>query len=233
MHGQVRAGLVLPGGQLTPYGNDVAMRYSWSFFNAVSQMLAIGYGGVNPVSEAERRRGDDPFPTQRPTFPTRADSAHARRAELTAPPHVVPSTCMQVRLLEVWSCLISMLLGATLYAIFVASLTSLVAELDASARDFHAKMDMVNQASALTSSPSRGPPPHSPSPLHHPLVNQYVRHAQLPRELRSKLRAFYSLLYPAKRSFDEKASPTLPRPPLSLALSKQRILGIFPHSTLI
>ena len=48
--------------------------------------------------------------------------------------------------------------------------------MDASARDYHGKMDMVNQ---------------------------YMRHAQLPSELRGKLRTFYSLLYPGKRSFDE------------------------------
>ena len=69
------------------------------------------------------------------------------------------------------------------------------ADLDAAARDYHAKMDMVNQ---------------------------YVRHAQLPRALRSKLRSFYALVYPGKRSFDEEAILSELSPPLRQAVRLER-----------
>jgi CRP-like cAMP-binding protein len=81
-----------------------------------------------------------------------------------------------VRDVELWGYLASVLLGAMFYGFFVASLTALIAEADASAKAYTSKLDMVNQ---------------------------YMRHSRLPRALRSKLRAYYELLYPSKRSFDE------------------------------
>ena len=35
------------------------------------------------------------------------------------------------------------------------------------------------------------------------MVNQYMRHAQLPRNLRIKLRTYYELRFPGGRAFDE------------------------------
>ena len=73
---------------------------------------------------------------------------------------------------EVIVYLASMLLGATLYAVFVATVTAFFAELDPSAREYRSKVDMVNS---------------------------YMRHAQLPRSLRSKLRTYYQLRFPGRR----------------------------------
>ena len=77
---------------------------------------------------------------------------------------------------EMWGYLVSILLGAVFYAIFVAVLTAVVADLDTSARAYRSRLDMVNQ---------------------------YMVHSQLPRELRAKLRTYYHLVFPSKRSFDE------------------------------
>ena len=37
------------------------------------------------------------------------------------------------------------------------------------------------------------------------MVSQYMRHARLPHSTRLKLRQFYALSYPGKRSFDESS----------------------------
>jgi CRP-like cAMP-binding protein len=103
--------------------------WSWSFFNAITQMLAISIG----VKEPQRQ-------------------------------------------IELWGYMISVLLGATLYGFFVASLTTAISEADASAKDYRTKLDMVNQ---------------------------YMVHSRLPKELRSKLRTYFELRFPSKRSFDE------------------------------
>ena len=75
--------------------------------------------------------------------------------------------------------------GACLYGFFVASLTTAISEADASAKDYRTKLDMVNQ---------------------------YMRHSQLPKPLRLKLRTYFELCFPSKRSFDEvRISPPPPR----------------------
>ena len=51
--------------------------------------------------------------------------------------------------------------GATVYAVFVATITAFYTDADPSAREFRMRLDMLNQ---------------------------YMRHAQLPRELRLRLR---------------------------------------------
>lgn len=78
-------------------------QYSWAFYNAVSQMLAIGPGRTEPE-----------------------------------------------RVSEMWVFLISMIIGATIYGIFVASLTAVMADADASAREYRAKIDMVSHCVQLT-----------------------------------------------------------------------------------
>ena len=77
---------------------------------------------------------------------------------------------------EIWVYLVSMLTGATLYAVFVATVTAFFADADPSAREYRSKVDMVNQ---------------------------YMRHAQLPHQLRLKLRTYYQLRFPGHRAFDE------------------------------
>ena len=108
--------------------ND-ANRWSWSYFIAICQMLAISVGLQDPKRE-----------------------------------------------IELWGYMVSILLGACLYGFFVASLTTAISEADASAKDYRTKLDMVNQ---------------------------YMRHSQLPRALRGKLRTYFELVFPSKRSFDE------------------------------
>ncbi len=74
--------------------------------------------------------------------------------------------------------LLSILVGSMLYAVLIASLTAVLSESDPAARAYRAKVDTVNA---------------------------YMRYAQLPSELRSKLREYLELAYPAKCAFDEDA----------------------------
>ena len=78
------------------------------------------------------------------------------------------------RTIELWGFLVSVLLGALMYGTFLASLTAVISEADASAKAYAAKVDMVNQ---------------------------YMRHSRLPRSLRTRMRKYYELFYPSKRSF--------------------------------
>jgi len=80
------------------------------------------------------------------------------------------------RQVELWGVLLSILVGACVSALFVASLTTAISEAEASAKDYRTKLDMVHQ---------------------------YMRHSQLPRPLRAKLMDYFELRYPSKRSFDE------------------------------
>ncbi|KAL1503852.1 hypothetical protein AB1Y20_012316 [Prymnesium parvum] len=82
------------------------------------------------------------------------------------------------RTIEVWSYLVSMVLGAILYAIFVASLTTVIHDANASGRAYQTKVDMVNN---------------------------YIRHTKLPAVTKHKLRTYFKLCFPAKKAFDEKA----------------------------
>ena len=77
---------------------------------------------------------------------------------------------------ELWTCVVSIVIGAVLYAAFVASLTAVIAAAGASAREYQSKLDTVNQ---------------------------YMKNAALPRELRMKMRQYYALCYPNRRAFDE------------------------------
>ena len=104
--------------------------WSWSYFNAISQMLAISTG-----VKAPKRR------------------------------------------VELWGYMGSILLGAMLYGFFVASLTTTISEADASAKDYRTKLDMVQQ---------------------------YMKHVRLPREMRAKLMQYFELRFPSRRSFDEQ-----------------------------
>lgn len=80
------------------------------------------------------------------------------------------------RQVELWGYLASVLFGALLYGVFVASLTAFISESDASAKAYASKLDQVNS---------------------------YMRHTNLPRSIRAKIRTYYDICYPSKRSFDE------------------------------
>jgi len=103
--------------------------WSWSFFTAIAQMLAISLGTMDPQREV-----------------------------------------------EMWGYLLSILVGALIFCYFVASLTAVISEMNASAKAYASKIDMVNH---------------------------YMRHRQLPRPLREKVRSYFDLVYPSKRAFDE------------------------------
>jgi len=133
-------------------GEDPLLQWSWSFFHAASQLLAISVGIVQPRT---------------------------------------PS--------EIWVYLMSMLMGATLYAVFVATVTAFFADADPSAREFRSKVDMVNQ---------------------------YMRHAQLPHRLRLKLRTYYQLRFPGHRAFDEENILSELSAPLTHEVRLQKCQGV-------
>ena len=72
--------------------------------------------------------------------------------------------------------LLSIMIGSLLYAVLVASLTSVIAESDPAARAYRHKVDTVNH---------------------------YMRYQRLPSGLRAKIREYLELAFPAKCSFDE------------------------------
>lgn len=106
-----------------------SLRWSWCFYHAMTQLLAISVGVVPP---------------RRPS--------------------------------ELWGYLISILLGAALYAIFVASLTAVFTELGASGREYRSKLDMLHQ---------------------------YMRNLKMPADLRQKLTSYFELCFPDRQMFHE------------------------------
>jgi len=80
------------------------------------------------------------------------------------------------REVEMWGTLISILCGAVIYAVFLASLTTVLAESDHSAKEYRKKLNMMNE---------------------------YMKYAQVPKKLRNHLHSYYELFFPSKRSFDE------------------------------
>jgi hyperpolarization activated cyclic nucleotide-gated potassium channel 2 len=77
---------------------------------------------------------------------------------------------------ELFSFLVSLVLGATLYGFFVAALTAVLAEGDAAGQDYRRKLDKIQQ---------------------------YMRHTKMDAALRARIRAYYELCFPTKRAFDE------------------------------
>ena len=105
------------------------LQWSWSFYHATTQLLAISDGIVQP---------------QRPA--------------------------------ELWVFLTSVVIGAALYAVFVATLTAVLTEMGASGKEYRSKVDMLHQ---------------------------YMRNLRMPEELRHKLLAYYELCYPTRQMFHE------------------------------
>lgn len=103
------------------------------------------------------------------------------------------------RNVELYGYMVSVLFGALLYGTFLSSLTSVISEADASAKAYASKLDMVNQ---------------------------YMRHTRLPRALRSKMRKYYEIFYPSKRSFDEKFILGEISRPLRQAISVHKCRGV-------
>ena len=128
------------------------VQWSWSFFHAASQLLAISPGVEKPKTIS-----------------------------------------------EIWIYLISMLSGATLYAVFVATVTAFFADADPSAREYRSKVDMVNQ---------------------------YMKYAQLPRWLRTKMRTYYQLRFPGHRAFDEERILSELSSPLQHDVRLQKCRGV-------
>jgi hypothetical protein len=105
------------------------VKWSWAFYHAMTQMLALADGAETPS-----------------------------------------------RVIELWTYLISFCSGAILYAIFLATLTSLITESNASGRAYQAKLDVVRQ---------------------------YMAHTKIPSALRHKVQQYFELQYPAHKAFDE------------------------------
>jgi len=80
------------------------------------------------------------------------------------------------RSVEMWGTLISILFGSVIYALFLASLTTALAESDQSAKEYRKKLNMMNE---------------------------YMKYAQVPKKMRNQMREYYELYFPARRSFDE------------------------------
>ena len=106
------------------------MKWSWAFYHAMTQLLAISVGVVPPMRPA-----------------------------------------------ELWGYLISILLGAALYAVFVASLTAVFTELGASGREYRSKIDMLHQ---------------------------YMRNLRMPPDLCLKLQSYFELCFPDRQMFNER-----------------------------
>ena len=79
---------------------------------------------------------------------------------------------------EVWVTIFSMLLGATLYGLFVASLSSLMNSMDSGGSLYNSKLDMVNE---------------------------YMHQLRLPPELRARMRMYFRHRFANKRVFDESS----------------------------
>uniref|UniRef100_A0A7S0RFV4 Cyclic nucleotide-binding domain-containing protein n=1 Tax=Pyramimonas obovata TaxID=1411642 RepID=A0A7S0RFV4_9CHLO len=78
---------------------------------------------------------------------------------------------------DAWTCNISMLLGASLFAVFVGIITSLLIQLDSGSAVYAHKLDMVNQ---------------------------YMAHRHLPLELRQRIRDSYEFRWKNQKAFDEQ-----------------------------
>ena len=105
------------------------LKWSWSFYQAMTQLLTISIGVAEP---------------ERPT--------------------------------ELWLYLLSMVVGAALHAIFVASLTAVFTEIGAAGREYRSKIDMLHQ---------------------------YMRDLKMPHPLRRKLQAYFEFCFPDRRMFNE------------------------------
>lgn len=66
---------------------------------------------------------------------------HAAAQLLAISPGIVAPSLVQ----EIYIYLVSMVVGATLYALFVATVTSMLTDIDPSAREYRSKVDMMNQ----------------------------------------------------------------------------------------
>jgi len=80
------------------------------------------------------------------------------------------------RIPELWIFLFSVAGGATMYAIFVATITAVFSEADPSAREYRSQLDRINS---------------------------YMSHIKLPSEVRMSVRNYYEVQYPQKRAFNE------------------------------
>jgi CRP-like cAMP-binding protein len=96
------------------------------------------------------------------------------------------------RPLERWLFMVSIIFGAGLYAMFVASLTSVFSEFGASGREYRSKIDMLHQ---------------------------YMRNLHMPRQLCTRLQAYYELKFPQRTMFDEAGILEQLSPPLKLEVA--------------
>lgn len=79
---------------------------------------------------------------------------------------------------EAWTINVSMMCGASLFAVFVGIITTLLIQIDTSTALYNSKIEMVNQ---------------------------YMAHRRLPLELRDRIRASYDARWKSQRVFEEQS----------------------------
>ena len=98
---------------------------------------------------------------------------------------------------EYFTFVISLVLGANLYAIFVGTLISVIEDANGSHREYCKRTDMLNT---------------------------WMTQRQLPFELRHKLETYYEILFPGGHAFDDEEILKMLSPPL---LEEVRSLALF------
>lgn len=100
---------------------------------------------------------------------------------------------------ELYSFLVSLVLGATLYGFFVAALTAVLAEGDAAGQEYRRKLDKIQQ---------------------------YMKHENMRATLRARIRAYYEVCFPTKRAFNEDEILGELTPPLREAISRHKTSSV-------
>ena len=90
--------------------------------------------------------------------------------------------------------ILSLVLGANLYAVFVGSLISVIEDANGSHREYCKRLDMLQT---------------------------FMAQRQLPRALRRKLETYYEILFPGGHAFDDDQILTSLSPPLLEEVSRQ------------
>ncbi len=95
---------------------------------------------------------------------------------------------------EVWLTIISMLVGATFYALFIGHMSSLMLKVDSAGRLYHEKLSQVNE---------------------------YMKARKIPLETRHKVRAYYEYRWPQQKYFDEHSIMTALTPSLQFEVRSE------------
>jgi hypothetical protein len=113
------------------------VQWAWCFYHTLNQLLAMSSGVTMPVRTAWLTQHQALSPTVHALPP---------RHQCTLLTATCGTVCVvQVRTTELVIFLVVSILGAVLYAIFVATLTAVFTEMGAAGREYRSKMDMLRQ----------------------------------------------------------------------------------------